>query len=169
MIFTPPATPIVVTFECRYVDALGWDDPNNVSPYISVAYPDDSIAGQRYPDEIVIRDTVINIEYTYPLDASVVYLYTSDSPQGFTRANLARVVCEGYQRIYDEEFPPTDDPSTDDASPVGDSSDEFMAAYGARIARCTGIHGIWGHGIGDLMLCAVTQTDVNLYSLSVDS
>lgn len=169
----PPSLPIVVTFERRYDAALGWDDIDNVSPYINVSDPDDDIAGQRYPDELVIPATTIRIKYTYPLSVEAMFEYTSDNPRGFTRANLARVVCEGYQDIYDEEFPSApmqlqpEVASRDDAP--DDSSDGFVNACEARMARCTYTYGIRDHDIGDLALHTVTQVDGNLFRLGVNS
>jgi len=129
---------ISVHFQSRYDDEGSWDDEDNVSPYISVSDPDLDIETQRFPDEIVIPMKTIKLKYTYPLDTVAIFLYSTLNDNGFTRRELAKIVCEGYQTIYDDD----------------DSE---------------GTYGIWGHGIGDLVLYEVSQIGKDVFEVKVDS
>lgn len=95
---------IRVGFEYRYDETIDWDaDEDNVSPYIQLSNPDQSIARQRAPAEVVIPMPVIRIQFDYPLGEPVIYDYQADTPSGFSRIHLARCVVAGYNRIYKEE------------------------------------------------------------------
>lgn len=145
---------ILVTFESRYDESLGWDNEDNVSPYISIANPESDIQNQRQPDEIVIPLTTIKIEYDYPLSCRVIFEHTNLA--GFTRADLARLVSQDYHHIYDEE--------------VETSATEIGLIPGMfNRTRSNGTYGIWGHEIGDLVLRQVRQMNDNIFCVSVDS
>lgn len=146
---------IEVTFASNHEDNYYYDDDDNVSPYISVANPEDDIKGQLHPDEIVIPMKEIRIEYSYPLSTRAIFFYDADNGVGFTRAELARKVSEGYQRIYREEDEAVGNPGNIPGMLNRETSD--------------GPYGIWGHGIGDLALHTVRQIEGNLFGLGVDS
>ena len=146
---------IKVEFEYRYDDQLGWNE-DNTSPYISMSDPESSVIGQRSPDEIVIPFKTIRVLYTYPLENSVIYTFEAVNGEGFTRAELARKIASGYQRIYREE---------DEAVGVTGNINQFML----NRAQSHGPFGIWGHHIGDLVLHTVRQQSGNLFTLGVDS
>lgn len=143
------ANKIVVSFSHRYDDSIDWEDDYNISPYITIESPEYDIAAQLFPDEVVIPMNKIKVYYDYPLSIPATFEFKADQEAGFTRAELARKICRGYQKIYQEE----------DAA-VGDP--------GHR-AQSEGPYGIFGHDIGDLVLRTVKQIDVNLFSLEVDS
>ena len=123
------------------------------SGYISIEHP--NIEGQRFPDEIVIPMNEIRVEYTYPLSKRTVMFFNADNETGFTRAELARKVCEGYQKIYQIEEEAVGNPGN----------------LPGMLNRATseGPYGIWGHDIQDLVLHTVRQIDGNLFGLGVDS
>ena len=145
-----------VEFQSRYSGKSNWDnvDDDDISCYISVESPEGDIKGQRYPDEIVIPMKEIRIQYTYPLSNSVIMGFDADNGTGFTRAELARKVCDGYKRIYDAE------------NAVGDPG---RIPGMLNRAKSDGPYGIWGHDIGDLVLHEVRQINGNLFGLGVDS
>ena len=145
--------PIIVEFSSPY------EHEDSFDPYISMAEPEEEISKQLNPNEIVIPMQVIKVEYNYPLGNPVTFEHTSADPRGFTRAELARKISEGYQRIYREE-------------------DEAVLNAGKTVENIPGMlnrqetegpYGIWGHGIGDLLLTTVIQKQGNLFEISVDS
>jgi len=146
---------IMVKFQSHYEYEEKWDDPDNISPYISLAGPADDIGRQRFPNEIVIPMQNIRVLYNYPLSNPVIYPFKADTPQGFTRAHLARKVADGYKRIFDEEEAAVGNPG-------------HLAGMSNR-ASSSGLHGIWGHDLGNLMLHTVVQKEDDLFELGVDS
>lgn len=145
-----------ITFESRYEPSDDWDDSDcEISPYVSLAYPAEDIAGQRYPEEIVIKLKTIRVKYDYPLSHEVILSFDADRPEGFTRAHLARKISEGYQQIYREEEEAVGNPG-------------HIPGMANR-NRSNGPHGIWGHDLGDLLLHSVSHEGGDLFSLGVDS
>ncbi len=142
-----------VSFRCHY-SGKNWTDDDDISCYINIESPEDDILGQQFPDEIVIPFNEILIKYTYPLSTSVVLGFKSNDI-GFTRAELARKICEGYHQIYNEE-----------ESAVGNSGN--ISGMLNR-ASSEGPYGIYGHHISDLLLHSVRQINDNLFGLDVDS
>lgn len=94
----------------------------------------------------------IKVRYTYPLGNPVTFEYHSDKEEGFTRVELARKICAGYAKIYEEE---------------GEA--ETIAPHLLNRAQSDGLYGIWGHDIENLMLHTVEQVEGNLFELGVDS
>src|ERR1700689_1562830 len=92
----------IVTFYRLYDNSKSATE-DNISPYINLAYPDEDISDQRSPNEVVIRKDNIRIQYTYPLHKAIIRKHIADTPQGFTRAYLAREISRVYQTIYMEE------------------------------------------------------------------
>jgi len=191
---------IRVGFAYRYDETIEWDaDEDNVSPYIQLSNPDESVARQRYPAEVVIPMPAIRLEFDYPLAQPVIYGYQADTPGGFSRIHLARCVVAGYNRIYKEE----DDfvqkqkqeakygacyvwrmivkrNNLDEvfAPEVIELINKYCIVHSEKRPRngfimnrqtTAGPHGIWGHSLGDLVLHTVEQVEDNLFSLGVDS
>ena len=123
----------------------------NGNPYIHIANPNAAIdiRNQSNGNEIVIPMRKIKILFNYPLSKEVILEYQTLRSQGFTRSELARCICRGYQNIYSEEQ------DTINNSLNGSGSCEQ--------------YGIWGHNIDDLMLLGVEQKEGNLFALIVDS
>lgn len=146
-----------VSFRCHYSGKNNWenDDDDDISCYINIESPEDDILGQQFPDEIVIPFNEILIKYMYPLSKSVVLGFKSNNDIGFTRAELARKICDGYHQIYNEE-----------ESAVGNPGN--ISGMLNR-ASSEGHYGIYGHHIGDLVLHSVRQIDGNMFGLGVDS
>jgi hypothetical protein len=103
-------TRIIVKFQNRCDNE---EDICNI--YIDVENPDEDIKNQQYPEEIVIPMKKIQIKYEYPLLKSKIFEYEAKNEFGFTRAELAEKVCEGYQKIYNHEIGMPGDPAAKDA------------------------------------------------------
>lgn len=104
-------------------------------------------------DQIVIKYPEIQIEFDYPMANPMTKTFAS--PGGFTRKELARVICDTYHQIYAEE----------------DQAVGHPGRHGSLINRAQshGPHGIWGHDIGDLYLERVYQEQGNRFSLFIGS
>ena len=114
----------------------GWGSPN-VSAYENEVDRDQL----RNPNEIVIEDEKIWIEFTYPLSVRVEFEYNNKG--GFSRLDLWRCIYEGYKRIYDEE-----------------EADAGNAPNLMNRARSGGRYGIWGHYMSNLYLEWITYDDL---------
>jgi len=145
-----------ITLESRFDESKGWDDEDNVCTSISVGSPDETIAGLRNGDEIVLRHKHITVNYTYPLSKPVDLEFEADSPDGFTRADLFRKICQGYRQIYNEEHAVVGDPGN------------IPGMLNRAVSH--GPYGVWGHDIGDLALHTVYPDSSGQYCrLGVDS
>lgn len=88
------------------------------------------------PDEIIIKEELIKIEFTYPLSNEVIFKYRNKG--GFSRMDLWNCIYDGYKRIYEEEEKEVGDPGT--------------APNLMNRAESYGKYGIWGHQIGELYI-----------------
>lgn len=92
------------------------------------------------PNDIVIRDEIISIEFSYPLHNPVSFKYTSKG--GFTRLALFKCIYEGYKKIYDEEETEVGDPGT------------YERVMNRKPSN--GKYGIWGHYMSGLFIERIT-------------
>lgn len=153
--------------ECGYTHMLGFrtgqnesyidgkcgrynKESDHESPSITCVSPDmwidhESGKGQFLrPDEIVIKNADIKIEFDYPLSNPAFFSFHSDN--GFTRRQLVNLIVDTYKKIYEEE-----DSSTVEVAPT--TIEERMAKGGLINRNQTdGKYGIWGHDIEDLWL-----------------
>lgn len=118
----------------RLVDILinGWEAPDD-----EVDDEDDEKFMPLDGDETVIRDELIRIHYDYPLTNPVIRTHTIRG--GFTRKDLAEIVANDYQVIYDEE-----------TNSISHTPPPIRGLINRP--RTNGVHGIWGHVIDDLVL-----------------
>ncbi len=86
------------------------------------------------PDEIVIKDQIIKIKFSYPLKRPTVREYVTVG--GFSRVLLAQCIYEGYATIYDEEEQAVGNPG------------HYENLYNRKTSD--GPYGIWGHDMGDI-------------------
>ena len=121
-----------------------------VSPYINIENPANDIDSIHDKHEIITPST-INVLFDYPLNKPVTVTF-DEGP--YTRGELAMLICEKYAEIYREE-------SLTTTIPVGMIPDTYNRN------ETNGKYGIWGHGIGDLLLHTVHLGDV--YTLGIDS
>ena len=110
-------------------------------PNMRLHDPDNALAMIELRDEVVIsfpRATlIIDFPLTHPAHVSI----TSALPQGFTRGELVRTICEEYQHVYAaEEGTAPEEPSIEHRGERRERS------------RTDGAYGIWGHALEDLVL-----------------
>jgi hypothetical protein len=79
----------------------------------------------------------MTIGFDYPLSTPVQRQFHHAG--GFTLANFAAAVADGYEQIYAEEE-------------VSATADPAPGGMLLNRSPTNGVHGIWGHGIGDLVL-----------------
>jgi hypothetical protein len=160
----------VVTFRVVDADAEpteygSAEDPCRV---ISLADPEDDLAGLLGPDEVVAETPTIRVKYSYPFsthgptaleEQCGAWIFEEHAPNGvnFTRAGLIRAIAARYRKIYEEE---------EDSSPVAPSLIPGML----NRAPTEGRYGIWGHVLSDLALHSVVLDEATgLYCLGIDS
>ena len=97
-------------------------------------------------NEIVIKDQVIVINYTYPFKIPCARIHGTCNHLGWTRAELCATIQAGYHVIYDEEL------SVIDNDPHSNGLYEILNGY----------------NLDDLSLCNVYKIN-NEYYLGVDS
>ena len=110
-------------------------------PELRVHDPSTAIAKLELRDEIVIpfakATLVIDFPLTHPAHVSI----ESALPQGFTRGELVRTICEEYSHVYAaEEGTASDDVAVEDRGERRERS------------RSDGAYGIWGHPLEHLVL-----------------
>lgn len=108
------------------------------------------------PKEVVLPP---NKEYTLVIDYPVSNPYKAKlktGKRGLTRLQLADKICKHYRKMY----------AIEDGTAGGDPG--HIPGMLNR-ARSNGKYGIWGHGIGDLVLCDATVKPNGNIFLGVDS
>jgi hypothetical protein len=115
---------------------------------VRLADPDGAIARLRMPDEIVIPFPQATLAIDYPLTTPTTVQIAAGIPQGFTRAELIRDICEEYANVYEAE----------DGTATTKPIPREERAEGAGRNRTDGVYGIWGYDLEDLVLTAVRWT-----------
>lgn len=93
---------------------------------------------ERQADERLMDErTEIQVEFMYPLRSTAIR--TIRHAEGFTKRLFAEAISGEYRRIYLEER----DTAKSNPQPLGPPF---------KPSEMGGVHGIWGHGIGDLVL-----------------
>lgn len=110
-------------FEVGIYPVLNYADPEYVNMMIE-------------PDRVVIHDETIRVLFSYPFSHTVEE--TCNKEGGFSRANILKIVGDGYKKIYDEE--------AKTMKTVSES--RFRENRGCS----DGVHGVYGHIIDDLWL-----------------
>lgn len=108
------------------------------------------------PKEVVLPP---NSEYTLIISYPVSTNYTTKlktGKKGMTRIQLASNICKHYRKMYAEE----------DSSSGGDPG--HIPGMLNR-AQSDGKYGIWGHDIGDLVLCSAEVDAKGNITVGVDS
>ena len=147
-----------VKFESRFDQDQPWTEVterDNISPYISMDDFEKDIRAQRFPNALVIPIQKIRVLFKYPLQRSVVFEFTSEKKNGFTRADLARKIGQAYHQIYQEEEAAVGNPG------------HVPGMLNRK--NSNGPYGIWGHDPGDLVLHQVIHQGGNLFTLGIDS
>jgi hypothetical protein len=96
------------------------------------------------PEEIVIPFDKATLVISYPLSTPASVEITAPIPNGFTRKELVKSICEEYANVYDAE--------------AGTSAIEPEIGEQRKRNRTDGAYGIWGYDLQDLVLTAVRWT-----------
>ena len=135
----------------------GYRSAQDPGSSIRLAHPAEDLAGIVDAEQVVIPRASIRVAVDYPLADEHVFALNSGDSAGFRRGELALKITQLYQRIYAEE-------ERSSAEPAG----TIPGLYNRT--RTEGTYGIWGHGLGDLVLVDVYhQPDRDVWGLSVDS
>jgi hypothetical protein len=110
--------------------------------------PSRSLAALDQPDEIVIPHPQAVLVIDYPLTTPASVPIEAPLPLGFTRAALAKAICDEYAHIYDAE----EGTAATKTIPI----EERGAMRGRN--RTDGAYGIWGHDLQDLVVTAARWT-----------
>lgn len=116
------------------------------------SFPDTCIEDVMAYNEIVTLDKEVNIEFDYPLSHSVILKFESE--KGFTIFDFYGCIYDGYKRIYEEEE-------------QGVDPGNIPGMYNRKTTN--GVHGIWGHALGDLVIEGVSKNVKGIYELSIGS
>ena len=146
-----------INFDIVYPDAAAGDFASKVdpSPYVHLADPTHDLACMQSPNDVVIEDDFITVDFEYPFTGG--FPWTLRSTGGFTRRGLAKAIFERYQCMYTEE---------------DQTSDEIAGYIPGMLNRTTtdGRFGIWGHDLEDLVLHEVSYDgNTGHWKLRVDS
>lgn len=95
------------------------------------------------PNEVVIKETDIKINFTYPLSGHFLFYFHSD--KGFTRRQVVEHIVDTYKQIYKEENETT-------AIPIQSLEERIACRNLINRNKTNGKYGIWGHDIGDLAI-----------------
>lgn len=112
---------------------------------IRITEVDRSLATLRNPEEIVIPFENAILVIDYPLSTPASIAISASLPQGFTRAELVRAVCEEYANIYEAEE------ATAHTKTIPPEERTVLKNRN----RTDGVYGIYGHDLGDLTLTAL--------------
>ena len=120
-------------------------------------YENDIVLYMQNSSDIVVDAASINIRYSYPLDKPVIFAEKAPNGLYFTRADIARVIGQRYEYIYDMEN-----------ATSGVAETNIPGMYN-RVTT-DGRFGIWGHVLGDLVLHTVSyESSTDTYNLGIDS
>ena len=139
-----------VTFQVKCAES------DYISPYISIANPDEDIQNMQDAEDVVIPEECITIVINYPLLRPAEFQASSNT--GFTRADIAKKIAELYHQVYCEE----------DATKSSDQG-RLTSLGSANRGISDGKYGIALHDIEDLLLHTVRKCRDGKYYCLVDS
>jgi len=121
------------------------------------------------PDEIVIMDSHIHIEFSYPLNNPLNVDLSSKNPNGFTKKEIVDHIVRIYREIYAEEertahpqaYTVKSDKMGEGISDVQEHvviPTDQRQLFSCMINRNSteGVYGIWGHDLSDLAIEGLT-------------
>ena len=100
----------------------------------------------RLPAGIPFEHAVLVIDW--PLTHPARVAITAPIPQGFTRRDLVKAICEEYENVYEAEE------GTAHTKPTSLGE----RGVGEQRNRTDGVYGIWGHDLADLRVTALRWT-----------
>lgn len=110
-------------------------------PDLRLSDPEAALARLELRDEIVIPFSKAQLVIDFPLTHPAQITITSALPQGFTRGELVRTICEEYAHVY----------AAEEGTALQEVTVEERGTRRER-ARSDGAYGIWGHSLEDLVL-----------------
>ena len=103
--------------------------------------PEGALALLELRDEIVIPFPKATLLIEFPLTHPAQIAVSAALPQGFTRGELVRTICEEYAHVY----------AAEEGTALEDVTVEERGARRER-PRSDGAYGIWGHPLENLVL-----------------
>lgn len=119
-----------------------------VFPNLHLSDPAQALALLERPEEIVLPFEHATLVIDYPLTTPARVEITAPMPEGFTRAELVRAICEEYGNIYEAE---------EGTAATKTVPPEERALPHDR-NRTDGAYGIWGYDLQDLVLTSARWT-----------
>lgn len=110
-------------------------------PSLRLSDPESAIEMLELRDEIVIPFASATLVIDFPLTHPAQVAITAALPQGFTRGELVRTICEEYAHVY----------AAEEGTAIDEVKVEERGARRERV-RSDGAYGIWGHSLEDLVL-----------------
>jgi len=120
------------------------DFKDRIIPWASIEKPQQDIPNLIGKDEIVIKQTSIEVIIDYPLTNQYEFILTSRS--GFTRSLLLTEISKHYYKLYEEE----EKTATIKTIPM----EKRTKMYNRN--QTNGKYGVWGHDIADLVLAEIS-------------
>jgi len=139
-------------------------DKNIKFEYVSLESPDDDIEKLDNKDDHIGEKFIFDI--TYPLENSVEFKLENN--EGLTLGQVIKAISNEYHRIYKEEE------ETSELKTESISDRTKGACMLINRAETNGKYGIWGHGIGDLVMHTLYFKEIDNdgyvhYDLGIDS
>jgi hypothetical protein len=120
------------------------DFKDGIIPWASIEKPQQDIPNLIGKDEVVIKQTSIEVIIDYPLTNQYEFILTSQS--GFTRSQLLTEISKHYYKLYEEE----EKTATIKTIPM----EKQTKMYNRN--QTNGKYGVWGHDIADLVLAEIS-------------
>jgi hypothetical protein len=110
-------------------------------PGLRIGEPDKALSLLELRDEIVIPFQRAILLIDFPLTHPAEVAITAALPQGFTRGELVRLICDEYTHVY----------AAEEGTAPEEPTIEHRGTRRER-TRTDGAYGIWGHALEDLVL-----------------
>lgn len=110
-------------------------------PDLRLSDPESALQQLELRDEIVIPFPKATLLIDFPLTHPAHVAIQAALPQGFTRGELVRAICDEYAHVY----------AAEEGTAMDDVVVEDRGTRRER-ARSDGAYGIWGHALEDLVL-----------------
>lgn len=130
-----------ISFNVQTNDTALFED--GIIPWVNIEKPQEEIPNLVGKDEIVIKQTDINVMIDYPLTHP--YGFSLTSKDGFSRKELLTEISKHYFNVYAEE----EKTATIKTIPI-DKRTKLINRN-----KTNGKFGIWGHDIADLILTEI--------------